>query len=410
MKQSFKTISLLAAAGLAAVSLMACSGDKPTQLGISQPAASPSAATPTASPTPAEAPAVIAPVPARFRRTLAGLIDGKHAVEMELHRNQAEADQVWGSYRYKKIQKKSLSLQGKIGKDGNVELTETDENGKETGVFNGKLVMEVRGEDSRLKFVGNWKKSKTDSKSLPFELAETRFDLGGMRLVLKEQNEENNKQKLTIDTAYPQLAGGDAARAETFNKAVSEFVTKQTAEFKKQHKADMAEMAKTAADSANATNDANNERPGYALEISYHTPYADKNLISLLVWSYQFTAGAHGNSFSTTFNYDLNSGRMLKLADLFQPNSGYLKIISAYCVTTLTKQLGADADSNWLKEGAAPKAENYDSWNITPDGLQITFDAYQVAAYAFGPQEVIVPYSALKAIIKPDGALAAFIK
>lgn len=382
--------------------LMACS-DKPTQLGISQPGASPS---PAASATPVEAPPVLAPVPVRFRRTLAGLIDGKHAVEMEINRNQVEADQVWGTYRYKKIQKKSLSLQGKLGADGNVELTETDENGKETGVFQGKLVMEVRNDDSRLKFVGNWKKSKADPKALPFELAETRFDLGGMRLVLKEQTEENNKQKLTIGTAYPQLAGGDAARAETFNKAVSEFVTKQTAEFKKQHKADLAEMEKT----ANAADSASSERPGYSLEVSYHTPYADKNLISLLVWSYQFTGGAHGNSFSTTFNYDLNTGRMLKLADLFQPNSNHLRLISDYCIKTLTKELGEAADANWLKEGAGPKADNFKSWNITPDGLQITFDAYQVAAYAFGPQEVIIPYSALKAIIKPDGVLAAFAK
>lgn len=396
MKQSFKTISLLAAAGLAAVSLMACSGDKPTQLGISQPGASPSPATPAVSPTPVEPPPVIAPVPARFRRTLAGLIDGKHAVEMELNRNQVEADQVWGSYRYKKIQKKSLSLLGKIGKDGNVELTETADD-KETGFFSGKLVMEVRGEDSLLRFTGNWKKAKNDPKTLPFELAEPRFDLGGMRLVLKEQNEDSKKQKLTIDTAYPQLVGGDVARSDAFNKAVSGFVTRQVAEFKKQNKADLAEASKTA--------DA--EGPGYSLDVSYHTPYADKNLISLLVWSYQFTGGAHGGSTSTTFNYDLNTGRMLKLADLFLPNSGYLKVISAYCITSLTKELG-DADAEWLRTGAGPKAENFKSWNVTPDGLQITFDAYQVAAYAFGPQEVIVPYSALKAVIKPDGALAAF--
>jgi len=375
----------------------ACS-DKPTQLGISQPGASPS---PAVSATPAEAPPVLAPVPARFRRTLAGLIDGKHSVEMELNRNQIDSDQIWGTYRYKKIQKKSLSLQGKLGANGNVELIETDENDKETGVFQGKLVMEVRSDDSRLKFVGDWKKSKSDTKTLPFELAETRFDLGGMRLVLKEQTEENNKQKLTIDTAYPQLAGGDATRAEAFNKAVGDFVTSQTAEFKKQHKADLAEIAASAADA---------DRPGYALEISYHTPYADKNLISLLVWSYQFTGGAHGNSFSTTFNYDLSSGRMLKLDDLFQPNSNHLRLISDYCLKTLTKELGAVADANWLKEGAGPKAENFKSWNITPDGLQITFDAYQVAAYVFGPQEVIVPYSVLKAIIKSDGVLAAFVK
>ena len=378
------------------LALTACSGDKPTQLGISQPGASPS---PVASATPVEAPPVLAPVPVRFRRTLAGLIDGKHAVEMEINRNQVEADQVWGTYRYKKIQKKSLSLQGKLGADGNVELTETDENGKETGVFQGKLVMEVRNDDSRLKFVGNWKKSKTDPKALPFELAETRFDLGGMRMVLKEQNEEHKKQKLTIDTAYPQLVGGDATITDPFNKALSGFTTKVVSDFKKENKDGLAVTAKDAESS-----------PGFALDVSYHTTHADRNIISLLVWTYQYTGGAHGNSFSTTFNYDLNTGRMLKLADLFQPNSNHLRLISDYCLKTLTKELGEAADANWLKEGAGPKTDNFKSWNITPDGLQITFDAYQVAAYAFGPQEVIIPYSALKAIIKPDGVLAAFAK
>lgn len=379
------------------LALTACSGDKPTQLGISQPGASPSASAPTVSPTPVEQPPVIAPVPARFRRMLAGTIDGKHAVEMELNRNQVEADQLWGTYRYKKIQKKSLSLQGKIGKDGNVELTETADD-KETGIFLGKLVMEVRGDDSRLRFTGNWKKSKTDPKALPFELAETRFDLGGMRLVLKEQSEENKKLKLTIDTAYPQLVGGDAAIADAFNKTISGFTTKAVSDFKKENKTDLEAMAKDS-----------EAGPGYSLDVSYHTTHADKNLISVLVWRYQFTGGAHGGSASTAFNYDLNSGRMLKLADLFQPNSGYLKTISAYCITTLTKELG-DVDAEWLRNGAGPKPENFKSWNVTPDGLQITFDAYQVAAYAFGPQEAVVPYSALKAFIKPDGALAAFVK
>ncbi len=375
--------------------LAACSGDKPTQLGISQPGASP---LPVASATPVEPPPVIAPVPARFRRTLAGLIDGKHAVEMELNRNQVEADQVWGTYRYKKIQKKSLSLQGKISKDGNVELTETADD-KETGVFNGKLVMEIRGDDSRLKFTGDWKKSKGDPKALPFELAETRFDLGGLRMVLKEQNEESKKDKLTIDTAYPQLVGENSANADAFNKAVSDFVSKEVSGFKKDIKANLAE------------NPSDADRPGNSLEISYHTAFADKNLISLLVWTYQFTGGAHGNSLSTTFNYDLQNGRMIKLADLFQPNSNYLKMISGYCITTLTKELGSEGiDPEWLRNGAGPKAENYKSWNITPDGLQITFDAYQVAAYVFGPQEVIVPYSSLKPILKPDGPLAAFAK
>ena len=61
-----------------------------------------------------------------------------------------------------------------------------------------------------------------------------------------------------------------------------------------------------------------------------------------------------------------------------------------------------------LKDGAAPTAKNYESWTITKQGLGINFDAYQVGPYAAGPQFVMVPYSALKDLIKPDGPVAAF--
>lgn len=396
---SSKTILWLGI-GLISASLAACSGDKPTQLGISQPGASPSAATPMASATPAEPPPVIAAVPAKFRRTLTGAIDGKYAIEMQLSRTKSDAEDpndLYGTYRYKKIQKKSLSVSGKLNKDGTVELTETADD-KETGVFIGKLVNEVRGDDSRLKFTGTWKKSKADAQALPFELSETHYDLGGLRLVPKEQIEENKKQKQTIDIEYPQLVGADAAKTDAFNKAISAFVAKRVSEFKKNVK----EMMTGRSDA--------DDWPGTDLDISYTTTYADKSVISVFVMTYQYTGGAHGGTASTTFNYDLNSGQLLKLADAFQPNSAYLKTISAYCTTALLKDLGEDADKEWIRTGAAPKAENYRSWSITEDGLQITFDAYQVAAYAFGPQEVIVPYSVLNSIIKPDGPLAAFVK
>jgi hypothetical protein len=36
---------------------------------------------------------------------------------------------------------------------------------------------------------------------------------------------------------------------------------------------------------------------------------------------------------------------------------------------------------------------------ITSQGLKFTFDPYQVASYAEGPQEVVVPYRALKGLI-----------
>jgi len=41
---------------------------------------------------------------------------------------------------------------------------------------------------------------------------------------------------------------------------------------------------------------------------------------------------------------------------------------------------------------------------------RITFDPYDVGSYADGEHVVVVPYSQLKPIIKPDGLLAEFAK
>lgn len=67
-------------------------------------------------------------------------------------------------------------------------------------------------------------------------------------------------------------------------------------------------------------------------------------------------------------------------------------------------------DDPWIERGAAPDLKNYNSWTISKKGIEITFDPYQVAAYAAGPQHVSAPYSALKGIIKPDGPVGQFVK
>ncbi len=59
--------------------------------------------------------------------------------------------------------------------------------------------------------------------------------------------------------------------------------------------------------------------------------------------------------------------------------------------------------------GATAAVQNYRNWNITPNGLMITFDEYQVAPYAAGPQTVVIPYKALGQILEPDGPLASLL-
>ena len=43
---------------------------------------------------------------------------------------------------------------------------------------------------------------------------------------------------------------------------------------------------------------------------------------------------------------------------------------------------------------------------ITKSGLKFLYNPYEVAPYALGQQEIIIPYRDLEALIKPNGLLA----
>jgi hypothetical protein len=159
---------------------------------------------------------------------------------------------------------------------------------------------------------------------------------------------------------------------------------------------------------------AGDESLGSDITIGYEVALAKDDLIGLEFTVSSYSAGAaHPNSYTEVVNFDLKNGKLLKLADLFQPGSKYLQTLSTYCIQDLKKQAkGPDAmlDEDWIQRGAAAELTNYDNWTITRKGLAITFDPYQVGPYAAGPQHVLIPYAALKDIIKPDAPAGQFVK
>jgi len=323
---------------------------------------------------------------------------------MELERKDAD---LTGGYFYERAgafnsAMRTLELKGQIDSDGNVTLAETTYkagNPQKTGEFKGKLDGLSANGDVRLRFSGSWTGGK-DGKQMPFSLRQLRFDLGGLKLDERKEESANKKLRYEIETALPQLAGAGDARVEKFNQAVSNLVAARTGEFKKG--AD--EIARK---EAAARQVAKSPPPPNSLGVSYQITSASKDFISVLFSFYGYTSGAaHPNTTTESFNYDLNRNAPVSLAELFIPNSNYLKVISDYSIRELKKLDTAMG----VEDGAGPKIENFHSWNITPVGLKITFDRYQVGPYAAGEHEVVVPYSVLKPIIKPDGLLAQFSK
>jgi Protein of unknown function (DUF3298)/Deacetylase PdaC len=344
------------------------------------------------------------PAPSEFKEVFVGVIDGKYAIRMKLERKGAE---LTGDFSYDQAGavnsgRAFLALRGQIDGDGNALVANydtasyEDENMRKDNEFKGKLDGLNSNGDVRLRFSGSW--LRTNEKPAPFSLQQFRIDLGGLKLDEKKEESANKKLHYEIKVAAPQLAGADSARVGKFNQAVAKLAAAQKREFKQR-------VNKYQLDAAGKWKSGS---PPYSLSLDYKVIEASKDFISVLFSGRVYYGGAHGAPFAKSFTYDLNRDAPLSLADLFTPNSDYLKVISDYSTGELKKL--ETTDEMAISFGAGPKVENFQTWIVTPVGLQITFDANQVGPYAAGEHVVIVPYSLLKPIIKPDGLLARFAK
>ena len=196
----------------------------------------------------------------------------------------------------------------------------------------------------------------------------------------------------TFKAVTPVLQGSSDPRVENFNQLVAARVQQAVGPFKQ----DLANQPATPISA------------GSYFSLTYALISPPGNLISLQLHIEGYTDGAaHPYHITTSFNYDLEKGQEISLDQLFLPGTDYLKTVSDYCVAELSKR---EIGFEMFSDGANPMPENYAVWNASADGLVITFNEYQVAAYAAGPQEVVIPFAALKDLIDPQGPLTTFLK
>ena len=201
-----------------------------------------------------------------------------------------------------------------------------------------------------------------------------------------EENPGANFPPYTIKAQIPQLSGSGDVRVQALNQSLSNFVLDKLSYYRQQFK-----------------------QLDFALGTTKSDVEGTYTLLSQVgdVWSFRFdfsyylAGAAHPNVDSIALSFDLTLGRQLALSDLFIANSNYLELISNYCITQLSNEYG-DA---FFSEGAQPTLENYKNWTVTPDGILITFDAYQVAPGAAGTPQIEIPYNELSSIIQRDGPL-----
>lgn len=146
-----------------------------------------------------------------------------------------------------------------------------------------------------------------------------------------------------------------------------------------------------------------------ALKIWFRVYYLDEHLVSLrLTHSVMALGQMHPINYYETINYDFRSARPLNESDIFKKS--YLRVFSAYSRTFVRENYRRDyTEDMTLSEGTEPKRRNFSNWNIVPDGILIAFEDYQIGPHSFGQLELIIPYSELRAVLKPNAATETFV-
>lgn len=119
-------------------------------------------------------------------------------------------------------------------------------------------------------------------------------------------------------------------------------------------------------------------------------------IISLRSYFGSYIGGAHGSSSVDVLNYRFDKSEEFSLEDMFSLADLAIMTISSYSIREILKNPAFASDERSVRDGAGPKKENFEDFNLTPDGLLVYFREYQVGCYAVGSIEVLIPYSILR--------------
>lgn len=206
-------------------------------------------------------------------------------------------------------------------------------------------------------------------------------------IAIEDKKITDTTKPLNIDVTYPYIAGQDE-----FNKKVEGIIQSQIVGFKT-----MSLENDQAVKDTDPQGYAQYPRT-YDLKITYAKGQVDANVLSVVLTIYAFTGGAHGNGYFISINYNPATHKEIALADIFSADKNYVKTISDYCMKDIKRQMKermGDSAGGWVEDGAGANEENFSVFLLKDNSITFYFSPYQVAAYAVGDFQVVMPITGL---------------
>lgn len=130
--------------------------------------------------------------------------------------------------------------------------------------------------------------------------------------------------------------------------------------------------------------------------MEYTITYNDNCFLSLYNEKYEYTGGAHGNTLRSSYTWELCTGVNIYLHYFFTPTTDYTSL--------LTQEITKQAEAN-LIDNPGIYFEDYknliiDTFNpqsfyMSPEGITIYYQYYDIAPHSTGIVEFTIPYETI---------------
>jgi hypothetical protein len=301
-----------------------------------------------------------------------------------------------GYYYYEKIGT-PLKIQGNYNNKNDISFVESSDNYDSTGFFKGYFTDEST-------FIGTWNNPKR-TKEYPVKLI--RKDIGIEQLSYQLLSKENCDRKVKNKYKAPEeLEHWDTicslveinymklkATNPSVNSSIQEAIEREVCASYGERKKSITDVLNMVDPDPNYDSDIDDY--GFDLHVNCKLVHVDPFILSIAVSDYFYTYGAaHPNSGRTHLNFDLSTGKLLQLTDLFsEKNIQKLSVLGE-------KKFIAQYGSEWwdFEPGNFKLARNF---SLTAKGITFHYNTYEIGSYANGAPSFFIPYTEIKKLMKP---------
>lgn len=144
------------------------------------------------------------------------------------------------------------------------------------------------------------------------------------------------------------------------------------------------------------------ENPQTTITGYYEIKTNERGILSIVLTNYAFSGGAHGLTIMKSLTFDVETGKLYSLKDLFKDGSNYVDVLSE-----IIEEQIEERDIPLIIEFDKIKPDQ--DFYIADKALVIYFQLYELAPYVYGfPQFPISVYE-IQDIIKEDGPLGEML-